>query len=107
METVRIRDPGWKKVGSGIRDKHPGSATLLFLFLWVIFALLEPDSGSGSTDPIESGSGYGSGRTTMRVPTVCCAGDGRRQAGDHANLGHSRPGALPVPRSCFLQVEIV
>jgi hypothetical protein len=29
METVRIRDPGWKKVGSGIRDKHPGSATLI------------------------------------------------------------------------------
>ncbi len=28
METVRIRDPGWKKVGSGIRNKHPGSATL-------------------------------------------------------------------------------
>ncbi len=28
METVRVRDPGWKKVGSGIRDKHPGSATL-------------------------------------------------------------------------------
>ncbi len=28
METVRIRDPGWKKVGSGIQDKHPGSATL-------------------------------------------------------------------------------
>jgi hypothetical protein len=28
METVRIQDPGWKKVGSGIRDKHPGSATL-------------------------------------------------------------------------------
>ncbi len=32
METVRIRDgkksdPGWKKVGSGIRDKHTGSAT--------------------------------------------------------------------------------
>ena len=25
METVWIRDPGWKKVGSGIRDKHPGS----------------------------------------------------------------------------------
>jgi hypothetical protein len=30
METVRIRDPGWKKVGYGIRDKHPGSATLVF-----------------------------------------------------------------------------
>jgi hypothetical protein len=29
METVRIRDSGWKKVGSGIRDKHPGSAILL------------------------------------------------------------------------------
>ncbi len=28
IETVQIRDPGWKKVGSGIRDKHPGSATL-------------------------------------------------------------------------------
>jgi hypothetical protein len=28
METVRIRDPGWKKVGSGIRDVYPGSATL-------------------------------------------------------------------------------
>jgi hypothetical protein len=28
LETVRIRDPGWKIVGSGIRDKHPGSATL-------------------------------------------------------------------------------
>jgi hypothetical protein len=27
-ETVRIRDPRWKKVGSRIRDRHPGSATL-------------------------------------------------------------------------------
>ncbi len=26
--------------------------------LWVIFALLDPDSGSGSTDPIESGSAH-------------------------------------------------
>jgi hypothetical protein len=24
-----IRDPGWKKFGSGIRNKHPGSATLV------------------------------------------------------------------------------
>ena len=32
METVRIRDPGWKKVGSGIRDKHPGSATLALTY---------------------------------------------------------------------------
>jgi hypothetical protein len=33
METVQIRDPGWKKIGSGIRDKHPGSATLLYLLI--------------------------------------------------------------------------
>ncbi len=26
---IRILDPGWKKFGYGIRDKHPGSATLL------------------------------------------------------------------------------
>jgi hypothetical protein len=25
---MQIQDPGWKKVGCGIRDKHPGSATL-------------------------------------------------------------------------------
>jgi hypothetical protein len=24
-----IRDPGWKKFDPGIRDKHPGSATLV------------------------------------------------------------------------------
>jgi hypothetical protein len=28
MGKIRIRDPGWKKFGSRIRDKHPGSATL-------------------------------------------------------------------------------
>jgi hypothetical protein len=26
---MRIRDPGWKKVRSGIRDKHPGSSVQL------------------------------------------------------------------------------
>jgi hypothetical protein len=25
---IWIQDPGWQTVGSGIRDKHPGSATL-------------------------------------------------------------------------------
>jgi hypothetical protein len=32
-----IRDPGWKKSnsGSGIGDKHPGSATLLFIIIKV------------------------------------------------------------------------
>ena len=44
METVRIREPGWKKVGSGIRDKHPGSATLVFwmvvfVFIWLLYFL--------------------------------------------------------------------
>jgi hypothetical protein len=33
MGKIRIRDgknsePGWKKLGAGIRDKHPGSSTL-------------------------------------------------------------------------------
>jgi hypothetical protein len=28
MEKIRIRYPGWKKVGSGIRDKHPECTTL-------------------------------------------------------------------------------
>jgi hypothetical protein len=28
MEIFQIRDPGRKKVGSRIRDKHPGSATV-------------------------------------------------------------------------------
>jgi hypothetical protein len=48
METVRIQDLGWKKVGSGIRDKHPGSATLstlkhnFFTFLWIILVLPDP-----------------------------------------------------------------
>jgi hypothetical protein len=28
MENIRVWDPGWKKFGSGNRDKHPGSATL-------------------------------------------------------------------------------
>jgi hypothetical protein len=28
MERIRIRDPGWKKLGSGFRDKHPGSPTI-------------------------------------------------------------------------------
>jgi hypothetical protein len=30
-----IRDPGWKELGSGIIDKHPGSATLVgYLSVW-------------------------------------------------------------------------
>jgi hypothetical protein len=29
MEKIRILDPGWNKFGSEVRDKHPGSATLI------------------------------------------------------------------------------
>ncbi len=37
LNSLRIRDPGWRQFGSGmgksrIRDKHPGSATLWFYF---------------------------------------------------------------------------
>jgi hypothetical protein len=28
LPVLRIRDPGWKKLGSGFGDKHLGSATL-------------------------------------------------------------------------------
>jgi hypothetical protein len=34
MEKLRIRDPGWKRLRSGIRDKHPGSATLKIIFFF-------------------------------------------------------------------------
>jgi hypothetical protein len=30
-------DPGWKIFGSGIRDKHPGSASLIFVIFLTIF----------------------------------------------------------------------
>jgi hypothetical protein len=35
METIRIRDPGWKTVGSGIRDTHPGSPTLMYTLVHI------------------------------------------------------------------------
>jgi hypothetical protein len=50
---MRIRDPEWKqfgygildgkKFGSGIRDKHPGSATLTILFLLFTGIVGQPD----------------------------------------------------------------
>ncbi len=37
-----------------------------FLFLWVIFALLDPDPATQiNGDPCGSGSGYGSGSATL------------------------------------------
>jgi hypothetical protein len=41
MEKIRIRDLGWKKFGSGIRDKHPGSADLI-----PVYHLLLPHAGN-------------------------------------------------------------
>jgi hypothetical protein len=40
MEKIWIRDPGWKTFGSGIREKHPGSATLVLLLEIQICVLL-------------------------------------------------------------------
>jgi hypothetical protein len=51
METVRIRDPGWKKMK--IRDKHPGSATLHK----GTGSVADPDPGSGAF--LTPGSGIG------------------------------------------------
>jgi hypothetical protein len=51
---------------SALKREHPALQNMkilkVFIFLFVIFALLnlEPDSVSGSTDLIESGSTYGS-----------------------------------------------
>jgi hypothetical protein len=58
-------DPGWKFFLSGIRDKHPGSATLVIRKLIVSGFRLFAESASGSTlhdqdldqqAPIEPGS---------------------------------------------------
>jgi hypothetical protein len=43
---MRIRDSGWKKFGSGIRDNHPGSATLEYCP--TIYGTTSQCSGSGS-----------------------------------------------------------
>ncbi len=31
---IRTLDPGWEKIGTEIRDKHPGSATLPLSLVW-------------------------------------------------------------------------
>jgi hypothetical protein len=41
MEKIRIRngknsDPGWKKFGSGSRNKYPGSATLVITVIFLV-----------------------------------------------------------------------
>jgi hypothetical protein len=61
METVRIRDPGWKKVGSGIRDKHPGSATLPSRQCSGSGSVFGPPGSGSVSQRFESGFGSGSG----------------------------------------------
>ncbi len=66
MEAVRIRDPGWKKVGSGIRDKHPGSSTLSVLRIrdsgFFLTSVSDPYSFFPNPDPeVEAGDQYGTG----------------------------------------------
>jgi hypothetical protein len=68
MEKSLVRDPGWKKVWSGIRDKHPGSATLLidkdelskmlriFSFIKTLLSTNYNGCGSGSGLFLEAGS---------------------------------------------------
>ncbi len=75
--------------------------------MWVIFALLDPDPESGSTDPIESGSGYGSGSATLTGSALpgknvtfspLCSGDGKESnlpGGDaSAGVHHGGDGLL-------------
>jgi hypothetical protein len=57
-----MRTSKLKKKPSALKRENPALQNMKFLYffllLWVIFALLDldPDSESGSTDPIESGS---------------------------------------------------
>jgi hypothetical protein len=64
LNSLRIRDPGWRQFGSGIRDgkksdpgirdKHPGSATLIclapfsLLFHYLFSAIYSLKSGTGT-----------------------------------------------------------
>ncbi len=43
---IQMRDPGWKKFGPGIRDKHLGSATLVTT--WIV---LQVFSAGGRREP--------------------------------------------------------
>ncbi len=69
LNSLRIRDPGWKKVGSGIRDKHSESATLetrTVHFLYTVFLLegcirtevINLEKHSGTTSDCQN-KGYG------------------------------------------------
>jgi hypothetical protein len=55
---MRIGDPGWKNIGSGmenfgsgIREKHPGSATLIFSIEIIPTTISPPRSPGQVTQP--------------------------------------------------------
>jgi len=67
-----------QKKPPALKRGHPTLQNMNFSkkirLLWVIFALLDPgpdsEYGSGSTDPIESGSGYGSGTGSATLVVI-------------------------------------
>jgi hypothetical protein len=73
--------PKLQKKPSALKRGHPTLQNMkffnFFLLLWVIFALLDPDSesGSGSTDPIESGSAtlHKTGRKKVYALMIICS----------------------------------
>jgi hypothetical protein len=66
------RTPKLQEKPSALKREHPVLKNMkildIFPFLWVIFALLDPDPDSATqinADPYRSGSGYGSGSETL------------------------------------------
>jgi hypothetical protein len=67
-----LRTPKLQEKPSALRKEHPVLKNMkilnFFLFLWVIFALLDPDPDPATqfnADPCGYGSGYGSGSETL------------------------------------------
>jgi hypothetical protein len=66
--------PKLQEKPSALKRKHQNIKNMkilaFFLFLWVIFALLDPDPATQiNADPCGSGSGYGSGSETLGAST--------------------------------------
>jgi hypothetical protein len=62
--------PKLQEKPSALKREHPVLKNMkildFFLFLWVIFGLLDPDPAPQiNADPCGSGSGYGSGSETL------------------------------------------
>jgi hypothetical protein len=64
--------PKLQEQPSALKREHPVPKNMkilnFFLFVWVIFALLDPDPATQiNADPWGSGSGYGSGSETLLI----------------------------------------